>query len=451
MASEIIMPPLSQTTDEVTLIGWLVKEGDRVNRGDPLCEVETDKVIMEVESFTGGTVLKICSEPDTVVAVGSVIAVVGKPGEKVPDLTVGAVGKTAKADEFPDGDRQPPAKKKPEQEFAEKISLRATPLVKKIAKEKNIDLSQVTGTGPRGSIIRKDIEAYMQSLEKPATVPAETNIKATLLVRNLAKKRNIHLQNVTGTGPEGLIIRADLDNFEKSRLKTEDEISQPAPTEAGEVLLSRNQFVVAKTLAKSKAEIPHYYLKSTVYTDNLFAWRERHAFPDGSKISVTSMLIYALAKTLRRHPKFNSYFKQDRIVLQKEININCAVAAGDELYVPVIKTADLKEIKEIDTELKWLVAKVRNGKVESQDILGGTFTITNLGMYAVDEFGAIINPPQAGIIAVGKMEKRLHIDDTNRMAIRTACTVTGSFDHRIVNGALGAEFMSTLKQMIKEL
>jgi len=373
MASEIIMPPLSQTTDEVTLIGWLVKEGDRVNRGDPLCEVETDKVTMEVESFTGGTVLKICSEPDTVVTVGSVIAVVGEPGEKVPDLAVG---------------------------------FKAT--------------------------------------------PTETGIKATLLVRNLARKRNIHLQNITGTGPEGLITRADLDNFEKSGIRAGVEISQPASAETGEILLSRNQFVVAKTLAKSKAEIPHYYLKFTVYTDNLFAWREQHKLSDGSKISVTSILIYALAKTLRRHPKFNSYFKEDRIVLQKEININCAVAAGDELYVPVIKTADLKEIKEIDTELKWLAAKARNGELESQDILGGTFTITNLGMYPVDEFGAIINPPQAGIIAVGKMEKRLYIDDNNCMMIRTACTVTGSFDHRIVNGALGAEFMSTLKQIIEE-
>jgi pyruvate dehydrogenase E2 component (dihydrolipoamide acetyltransferase) len=162
------------------------------------------------------------------------------------------------------------------------------------------------------------------------------------------------------------------------------------------------------------------------------------------------MLIYALAKALCRHPKFNSYFKQDRIVLQKEININCAVAAGDGLYVPVIKTADLKEIQEIDRELKRLIAKTKNGKLEGQDLLDGTFTITNLGMYPVDEFGAIINPPQAGIIAVGKMEKRLHIDDNNCMTIRTACTVTGSFDHRIVNGALGAEFMSTLKQIIEK-
>lgn len=381
MASEIIMPPLSQTTDEVTLIGWLVKEGDRVNRGDPLCEVETDKVTMEVECFTGGTVLKICSEPDTVVTVGSVIAVVGEPGENVPDLAASTV---------------------------------------------------------------------IQSLKKPATVSAETGVKATLLVRNLARKRNIDLQNVTATGPEGLITRADLDNFEKSGIRAGVKIDQPAPAETGEILLSRNQCVVAKTLAKSKAEIPHYYLKSTVYTDNLFAWRERHTLHDGSKISVTSMLVYALAKALRRHPKFNSYFKQDRIVLRKEININCAVAAGDELYAPVIKTADLKEMKAIDTELKWLAAKARNGKLESQDILGGTFTITNLGMYPVDEFGAIINPPQAGIIAVGQMEKRLQIDESNRMAIRTACTVTGSFDHRIVNGALGAEFMSTLKQMIEE-
>ncbi len=400
------MPPLSQTTDEVRLIDWLVKEGDQVKRGDPLCEVETDKVTMEVESFTGGTVLKICSDPDTVVTIGSVIAVVGKPGENVPGLTVGTAGKTAHAHKSPSGDRQLLAEKSVEQGSAEEIGLKTT--------------------------------------------PAETGIKATLIVRNLARKRKIHLQNVTGTGPEGLITRTDLDNFEKSGISAGGKIDHPAPAETGEILLSGNQCLVAKTLAKSKAEIPHYYLKSTIYTDNLLAWRERHKLPDGAKISVTSMLIYVLAKALRRHPKFNSYFKEDRIVLQKEININCAVAVGDELYVPVIKTVDFKEMKEIDTELKWLAAKAGNGKLERQDVLGGTFTITNLGMYPVDEFGAIINPPQAGIIAVGKMEKRLYIDEKNRMAIRTACTVTGSFDHRIVNGALGAEFMSTFKQMLEE-
>ncbi len=381
MASEIIMPPLSQTTDEVRLIGWLVKKGEQVKRGDPLCEVETDKVTMEVESFTDGTMLKICSEPDTMVAVGSVIAVVGEPGEKVSALTV---------------------------------------------------------------------EASMLSLEKPMTVAAEIEIKATLLVRNLAGKRSIDLRNVSGTGPGGLITRADLDNFERAGIEAGAETAQPASAETGEMPLSRNQYVVAKTLAKSKAEIPHYYLKSTVYTDNLLAWRERHTLPDGSKISVTSILIHALAKALRCHPKFNSSFKEDRIILRKEININCAVAAGDELYTPVLKTADLKEITELDTELKRLVAKVKNGTLEHQDLLGGTFTITNLGMYPVNEFSAIINPPQAGIIAVGTMEKRLDIDESDRMAIRTACTITGSFDHRIVNGALGAEFMATLKRLIEE-
>jgi pyruvate dehydrogenase E2 component (dihydrolipoamide acetyltransferase) len=299
---------------------------------------------MEVESFTDGTILKLCSEPNAIVTVGSVIAVVGEAGEDVPDLSASSV---------------------------------------------------------------------MQSVETAITVPAETGIKATLLVRNLARKRNINLQDVTGTGPRGLITRTDLENFEKQAIKTEDKIDQPAPRENREILLSRNQSVVAQNLAKSHAEIPQYFLKTTIYTDTLLTWREQHTFPDGTKISVTALLIHALAKTL-------------------------------------IKTVDLKQIQEIETDLKRLITRARDGKLEHQDLLGGTFTITNLGMYTVDEFSALINPPQAGIIAVGQMEKRLHIDERNRMTIRTACTVTASFDHRIVNGALGAEFMSTLKQIIEE-
>lgn len=427
------MPPLSQTTNEVTLLRWLVKEGDQVQRGEPVCEVETDKVTMEVESFASGTILQLCSVPDSVVTVGSAIAFIGKPGDPIPT---------------PAESRQTPARERPGPPGDRPAGIKATPLAKKMAEQQHLDVSQVTGTGPGGRITRRDLEAYQQS--SPSSTPSltTTEVKATLLVRHLAEKHKIPVQNVPGTGPGGLVTRDDLERFEQRRAVV---ISHTAAAEAEAIMLSENQRMVARNLTKSNAEIPQYYVKSTVYTDSLLAWRAQHRLPDGSNISITSLLLHVLAKALRRHPRVNSSFQGDRIMLHNAININCAVAAGDELHAPVITSADMKEIKEIDTELKGLTAKARHGKLDRQDLLGGTFTLTNLGMYAVDEFGAIINPPQAGIMAVGRMEKRMHIDDANRMEIRTACVLTGSFDHRIVNGALGAEFMSTVKQMIEEL
>lgn len=398
MASEIVMPPLSQTTDEVKLVGWLVNEGDVIAKGDPVCEVETDKVNMEVESFASGTVLKILAEPDSDVRVGTVIAVIGEAGEEV--------------------------------------SAKLTPVAQAIAADRGIEAKGVVGTGIGGSIRGKDLSG-----ESRPTVP---DGKATRMVRHMASKRGIDLANVKGTGPGGLITKDDL-----SRHKTGGPV-QPRSEGKGKVALTGNQMAVALNLSRSKREIPHYYLKTTVFMEHLNEYRAGHPLPDGSRVSVTALLVKAAALALSRHPRINSYFKENNVHFYESAGIAVAVSAGDELYVPVVRDAAGKEIREIDKEIKWLAAKARNGKLEPEDLKRGTFTVSNLGMYPIDEFSAIISPNQAGILAVGKTEKKMVVGDDDAVRIRSGLTITASFDHRVVNGLQGAGFLTTLKAIIEK-
>jgi len=377
---EIKMPQLGQTTDEVRIVRWLVKEGQEVKRGEPLCEVETDKTTMELESFEGGTVLKINVEPDTVVNSGAVIALIGKTGE---------IKEPKKA----------------------------------------------------GNAVKKD-EAGHGKIEITETALTESSeIKATSLVKNLAKMQNIDLHLVKGTGPQGMITRDDLDNFIKGRAG--------GAVGAKEIILTQSQSAVARSLSKSKSEIPHYYLKTEIFADNILKWREKNRNATNEKVSMYSIIIYAVANVLMQMPKMNAYFKENRIILYEDINIGFAVGVEDELFVPVIKNANKKDIMQIDLELKKLVANISSKKFESGDLAGGTFTISNLGMYDIDEFCAIINPQQSGILAVGKLKKVLHIDESGRMIIGNAFIITGSFDHRFVNGKTGAEFLSKLKHFME--
>lgn len=374
---EIKMPQLGQTTDEVRIVRWLVKEGQEVKRGEPLCEVETDKTTMELESYESGTVLKINVEPDTVVNSGAVIALIGKVGE------IKESEKAVKKDEAGHG----------------KIEITET------------------------------------------TLTEISEIKATSLVKNLAKMQNIDLHLVKGTGPQGLITRDDLDNFINGKTG--------CAAGAKEIILTQGQSAVARSLSKSKSEIPHYYLKTEIFADNILKWREKNRSTTNEKVSMYSIIVYAVANVLMQMPKMNAYFKENRIILYEDINIGFAVGIEDELFVPVIKNANKKGIIQIDLELKKLVANTSSKNFESGDLADGTFTISNLGMYDIDEFCAIINPRQSGILAVGKLKKVLHIDESGRMSIRNAFIITGSFDHRFVNGKTGAEFLSKLKHFME--
>jgi len=395
MATELTMPHLSQTTDEVRLIRWIVEEGDSVQMGDSLCEVETDKVTMEVESFTAGTVLKLHAKPDEIVRAGTVIAVVGAPGEKV-----GASDRKLSDEGTPKAERD------------------------KIKKEEKAPLN-------------------IGETSVPSYVKTPDGVVATPIVRNIAQKRMIDLTMVRGTGAGGLITKNDLEQYSQSR---KDDVFLST---GGEISLSSNQSAVARNLVKSKAEIPHFYLKMQVFAERLMSLRERKS-KDGKRISVYSIFIYSVAKALREFRGLNGYLKDNKLIISDRVNVCFAVAVGDELYAPVVGDADRKGIGEIDIEVKSLISKAQKGALEPEDIAGGTFTVSNLGMYPIDEFYAVINYPQAGILAMGNIRKTAYIDEANTISIQTVTTLTGSFDHRIVNGAKGAAFLARCKKVLEE-
>ena len=382
MPVEITMPKLSQTTEEVRLIRWLVQTGDTINKGDPLCEVENDKTTMEVESFAGGTVLSLSGEPDSMIVAGTVIAVLGEPGKKASDATA-----AVRLGPLPAG-------------------VNASHLVQNIANKKGIDLSRVKGTGSGGRITKKDLETFLESgMESPLAAAS-----AAAAVEPAA----------TGAAA------------------------------AGGTYLSENQKMIGRNLQVSKAKIPHYYLKISILSDSLLSWRQANILPDGSRVSINAILIYAAARALKRFPRLNACFRESQMQLNPEINVGLAVSAGEDLYVPVVRGAGEKGIQEIDQELKWLVAKAQNGRLEPEDLNGGTFTVSNLGMYPVDEFCAIISPPQVAILAFGRIRKEVVVDVQGAIQIRSTCVATGSFDHRIVNGAQGAAFLAEVKKIVEE-
>jgi len=395
MAKEITMPRLAQTSEEVRLVRWHVTVGDPVKKGDPLCEVENDKTTMDLESFAEGTVLKLLVAADSEVTAGTIIALIGEPGEMTADVLP-----PQRTEEDSQGDA--------------------------------VDASS-------------------------SDRPAET-AKASRLVRHLAEKRGIDLTSVRGTGPAGIIVMKDLDapsrgvpvSSHDAASRTEAPDGTTSQAELTRIPLSDQQLLLGRLLAESKTRIPHYYLESTVLCDRLMDLRQRKRTRDGDKLAVDTLFIFAVASVLPRLPRINSSFHEGSLHTSEEINIAFATSVHDELRAPVVRAADKKNLEEIDREVKWLTAKARNNKLERVDNADATFTISNLGMYPINSFQAIITPPQVAVLAIGRIRKIMDIDDNNSFRIRPACTVSGSFDHRAVNGAQGAEFLQALKRFVEE-
>jgi pyruvate dehydrogenase E2 component (dihydrolipoamide acetyltransferase) len=386
MAVEIKMPRLSQTTEVVRLIRWLVKEGDTLSRGQALCEVENDKTTMEVESFASGKVLQLYGEPDSVIEAGAVIALLGEPGEKAS-----------------------------------------------VAKE----------ASPSEAIAEVSVGSAVAAL---GTLPA--GVRATHLVQNIAWKQGIDLTRVRGSGARGLITKKDLEAFLESSAKQTADPSVLAAAEAE--TLSEHQVALGHNLQAAKSRIPHYYLATRIDCQGLLSLREANRRPGEEKRSLNAILLHAVARALRRHPRCNAWFRSGQLELQPEINLGLAVAADLDLYVPVIRNVDSKGIETIDQELQGLLEKTYAGQLKPTDLRDGTFTVTNLGMYPVDQFTAIINPPQVAILAFGRIGRALEMDDSGAIGVRSVCTVTASFDHRAVNGVQGAAFLGEVKKIIEE-
>ncbi len=406
MAEIIEMPRLSDTMEEGVIAKWHKKVGDTVKPGDLLAEIETDKATMEFEAPVGGTLLYIGVEAGKAVPIGQVIAIIGKPGEDVEALLSGAKSQgqaaPSKAAEEALSRTPEPAKVSVEPAapaisvVAEGERVKASPLARAMAREAGLDLRAIPGTGEGGRIIKRDIEAHLQQAPAPASAPSVT----------------------------------------------------PSPTYT-EVPLTQMRKTIARRLTASMQEAPHFYLTISIAMDRAAEWRERLNSLSEVKISFNDFILKACAQALRKHPLLNASWTGEAIRLHKEIHIGFAVALEEGLIVPVVRHADRKGLAEIAQETRTLSAKARERKLTPEEYTGSTFSVSNLGMLGIEEFTAVINPPEAAILAVGAIQPQPVVKGDS-IAIEQRMRVTLSCDHRVVDGATGAQFLQTLKQLLEE-
>lgn len=404
MAKKVIMPKLGLTMEEGVINKWLVKEGDRVEKGDPLFEVATDKVNMEVEAPASGVVLKILYPEGSTVPITKTVAYIGEEGEEVPS----------------------------EEEVAGEAAV-------EVAEKES----------------REEIQEESVSQKESAfTVEAESGkrLKVSPLAKRLAMEHGIDLSTIVGTGPGGRIIKRDIEKaLAEQKPKTREAVSKPATSKT--VPLTRIRKIIAQRMLQSMQNKPHFFLTREVRADELVALREK-LLPlvekrTGYRVSYTDILVKIVARALEEFPEINAYFLEEEIQFNEQVNIGIAVALDEGLVVPVLRDANRKSITSIVKETNELVQKARQGKLLPEDLENGTFTISNLGMFGVDSFTAIINPPQSAILACGAIRRKPYFDG-KEIIPAYLWNLTLSCDHRIIDGATAAKFMSTLVSFIED-
>lgn len=413
MAEVIRMPRMSDTMEEGNILVWHKKVGDDVKVGDVLAEVETDKATMDLESFYDGNLLYIGVEKGTI-AVNSILAVIGKKGEDykaaleasgaAPSEPANAETKgndaKATATPAPAAENTPPA-------AAQESMVKASPLAKAIAKEEGIDLKKMVGSGDSGRIIKRDVEAAVQN-KSAAPAPAPKPI----------------------TAPPAFQTDATAAAFEDKPL-------------------SMMRKTIARRLSESMFTAPHFYVTMVIDMTKAVSARTAMNAVAASKLSFNDLVVKATALALRKHPMVNSSWTQDAIRENHQIHIGVAVAVPEGLLVPVVRFADLKTLTQINAEVQYLAQRAKERKLQPEEMQGNTFTISNLGMFGVDEFTAIINPPDSCILAVGGITETPVVRN-GKIEIAHIMKVTLSCDHRVVDGASGAQFLQTLKSLLEE-
>ena len=464
MPINLQMPALSPTMEEGTLAKWLVKEGDQVTSGDLLAEIETDKATMEFEAIDEGIVAKIVvAEGTDNVKVGEVIAIIAEEGEDAGDMEASEPTPAPAAEEA-----LPPVAPKPDD------GIKISPSARRIAEANGIDLATITGTGPGGKIVKGDVENLEGSGEAaPAPSPAPVSapasdtsgerIKASPLARRMAEQKGIDLASVAGSGPNGRIVKADIETAQPGA--TAEPASAAAPAPAAQTVsisdteiphtdekLSNMRKTIARRLTQSMQDAPHIYLTVDCQLDALLALRKElneSLEAREIKLSVNDMLIKALGLALEQVPACNVSFMGDQLRRYERQDISVAVSIPGGLITPVVTDAANKAISKIATETKDLASRAQKGKLQPHEYMGGTASISNMGMMGIKQFTAVINPPQSMILAVGAGEKRPHVIDDS-LQIATVMTVTGSFDHRAIDGADGAKLLAAFKTLVEK-
>jgi pyruvate dehydrogenase E2 component (dihydrolipoamide acetyltransferase) len=426
MAVKVMMPKGSDTMTEGKVLKWLKKEGDTISSGDSVVEIETDKVDMEVEAMGGGVLRKILVAPGSVVPVGELLAVIGKADEDISSLVKGngtaptgshppAAAAPTKAATAPAAPSAAPATggNVPAPGVGGRVL--ASPLAKRMAKDMGLEIAEIPGSGPNGRVIRQDVErtaAQAPAARVPAGVPAPSRAPVPLLPRRPA---------AVPTGPE-----------------------------FSDEPLSSMRRIIATRLVQSKAPIPHFYLTIEVNMQRAKELRESaNLLNPELKLSYNDIIMKACAAALRQNPEVNSSFQGESIRHHNRVHLGMAVATeGGGLITPVVRNADAKSLEEISRESKELAARARTRKLLPDEYAGSTFSISNLGMMGIDQFAAVINPPEGAILAVGAVAEKAVVAD-GRVQAGLICRLTLSCDHRVVDGAIGAKFLQSLKQILE--
>ena len=421
MPTEILMPALSPTMEEGTLAKWLVKEGDTVSSGDLLAEIETDKATMEFEAVDEGVIGKILvAEGSEGVKVNTAIAVLLGDGESADDIGAAAPAAAAPSAEAAPAPAAaaPAAAPAPAAPVKDGTRIFATPLARRIAADKGLDLSQISGSGPRGRIVKADVEGATAAPKAaaPAAAAAPTATPAAAAMP-------------TGPATDTVLKMFEGRDFE-------------------EVKLDGMRKTVAARLTEAKQTVPHFYLRRDILLDDLLKFRSqlnKQLEARGVKLSVNDFIIKACANALQQVPDCNAVWAGDRMLKMKASDVAVAVAIEGGLFTPVIKDAEMKSLSALSAEMKDLATRARDRKLAPHEYVGGTFAISNLGMYGIDNFDAIINPPHGGILAVGAGVKKPVVGKDGELAVATVMSVTLSVDHRVIDGALGAQLLEAIK------
>ncbi|WNS81022.1 dihydrolipoamide acetyltransferase family protein [Domibacillus sp. DTU_2020_1001157_1_SI_ALB_TIR_016] len=436
MAKEIFMPKLSSTMETGTLLQWFKEEGDSVEIGEPLFEIMTDKINIEVESYDEGVLLKKYFGEDDQVPVNHVIGYIGTEGEDVPQEAPGVSGAEAeKAAPTENPEPQLVAAGSAEAVITDEKP-RATPAARHLARTEGIELRDVQGSGPNGRVHKKDVTAHAEGS------PVEA--KATPLARKVAAGEGVDLSTVQGSGANGKVVKQDVISAKRT--------TAPAADTSTRKKMSGMRKVIAERMVQSKQTAPHVTMTSEIDMTKVKELRasllpvvEKQT---GFRLSYTEILIKATAAALARHPEINVSLEGDEIVQHGHVHLGLAVAVADGLMVPVIKDVLAKGLAELTQDAKEISQRARENKLLPDQMKGSTFTISNVGMYAVDMFTPVINQPESAILGVGRMQDK-PVAVNGALEIRPMLTLSLSFDHRVIDGAPAAAFLTELKDILE--
>ncbi len=442
MATQVILPALGMAQESGIIVRWLKAEGEVVAKGEPLAEIETDKATVEIEAPASGILANVTGTTGVEIPVGEVIASIVAPGELSQDDTP-AQWESAYGDTSADGYVAPQAE-------ARLPSVTASPLAARIAAEHKLDLESIKPAGRR--IQSADVLAHIQEQQTaaPSTASQARLLPASPKARKLAAEQGKDLATMRGSGPGGAVLAADV--LAAKVQPTLTPAVETAAVSAGarkESAVSQVWRIMAERTTQSWTSVPHFYLVREVNASRLISWREQIQKRSSEKVTYSDLLVKIVAAALREHPRLNASWNAGSLTLNDEINVGLAVAVEEGLVVPVIQRADVLSVLDIARIRNELVTKAQAGKLRPRDMQGGTFTISNLGMYGVDAFNAIINPPQAAILAVGRIAERV-VPVAGQPSVQPMIVLSLSCDHRVVDGARGAQFLAVLADLVEE-